>query len=276
MIRETNERTTVHKLWFGLQKEIQHDLWWDKLNPEISSLRTIVTGAEIIEIAQSITGGGPEQRNKWKEMQPVVQSAAMTPDEDRKCKQERGHSHKKGHQKESPKHQYQQAGPSQPKPEKHHNNKYNEHKANKAIRPKMSNEEQEQHKAEGLCFVCHKSSHCSWNCPERNKVPSKSDKPPGIQSFGGGVDFRDVKSQHELLKHSQGCELTINNIHLPGEGDELDANTNLNDLPEATTEDPETESNITLSEIGGDTSTEEDSQSYNPWIRDPLGHHAEE
>ena len=275
MIGETDERTKVHKLWFGLRKEIQHDLWRDKLNPEISSLRTIVVGAEIIEIAQSVMGGGPEQRNKRKEMQPVVQSTAMTPDGDRKCKQERGRSHKKGHQKESPKHQYQQAGPSQPKPEKHRNNKHNERKADKAIKPKMSNKEQEQHKAEGLCFVCHKSGHFSRNCPERNKVPSKSDKPPGIQSFGVGVDFGDVENQRELSKRSQGCELTINNIHLPGEGDELDANTDLNDLPEAMTEDPETESDITLSEIGGDTSTE-DSQSYNPWIGDPLGHRAEE
>ena len=27
MIREMDERTKVHKLWFGLRKEIQYDLW---------------------------------------------------------------------------------------------------------------------------------------------------------------------------------------------------------------------------------------------------------
>jgi len=83
MIGETDERAKVHKLWFGLRKEIQHDLWRDKLNPEISSLQTIIAGAEIIEIAQSVTGGGPEHKNKRKESQPIVRSAAMTPDGDR-------------------------------------------------------------------------------------------------------------------------------------------------------------------------------------------------
>jgi len=64
MIGETDECTKVHKLWFGLRKEIQHDLWRDKLNPEISSLRVVIMSAEIIEIAQSVTGGGPESKKK--------------------------------------------------------------------------------------------------------------------------------------------------------------------------------------------------------------------
>jgi len=162
MIGESDERTKVHKLWFGLRKEIQHDLWRDRLNLEISSLRSVIASAEIIEIAQSVTGGGPEQKNKRKEAQPTIRSAAMTPDGDRRRKQwERGRSRKKGHRKESPKYTYQQAEQSQPKPEKHHNNKYTEQKAGKSTRPKLNKEEQERHKAEGLCFICHKSGHFS-------------------------------------------------------------------------------------------------------------------
>ena len=38
MIGEMDKCTKVHKLWFGLHKEIQHNLWQDKLNLEISSL----------------------------------------------------------------------------------------------------------------------------------------------------------------------------------------------------------------------------------------------
>jgi len=95
MIGETDERTKVHKLWFGLRKEIQHDLWRDKLNPEISSLRAVIASAEIIEIAQSVTGGGPESKNKRRENSPVVRSAAMTPDGERRRKRERGRSAKK-------------------------------------------------------------------------------------------------------------------------------------------------------------------------------------
>ena len=50
-----DERTRVHKLWFGLRKEIQKELWRERLNPEISSLREVIAAAEIIEIAQSVT-----------------------------------------------------------------------------------------------------------------------------------------------------------------------------------------------------------------------------
>ena len=55
MIGEMDERTQVHKLWFGLRKEIQHDLWHEKLNPEISTLEDMIAAAENIEIAQSVT-----------------------------------------------------------------------------------------------------------------------------------------------------------------------------------------------------------------------------
>ncbi|KIO05447.1 hypothetical protein M404DRAFT_68327, partial [Pisolithus tinctorius Marx 270] len=53
MIGETNERTKVHKFWSGLRRELQRDLWKEKLNPEISTLKKVVASAEILEIAQS-------------------------------------------------------------------------------------------------------------------------------------------------------------------------------------------------------------------------------
>ncbi|KIM60767.1 hypothetical protein SCLCIDRAFT_26307 [Scleroderma citrinum Foug A] len=80
MIGEMDERTKVHKLWFGLRKEIQHDLWQDRLNLEISSLWSVIASAEIIEIAQSVTGGGPKLKNKRRENLPVVGSTTTTPD----------------------------------------------------------------------------------------------------------------------------------------------------------------------------------------------------
>ena len=80
MIGETDERTKVHKLWFGLHREIQHDLWRDKLNPKILLLWSIIADTEIIEIAQSVTGGGPEPKTKQRDTPPVIRSAAMTPD----------------------------------------------------------------------------------------------------------------------------------------------------------------------------------------------------
>ena len=86
MIGEMDECTKVHKLWFGLHREIQHDLWRDKLNPEILSLWSIIADAEIIEIAQSVTGGGPEPKTKQWDTPLVVRSAAMTPDGGRRHK----------------------------------------------------------------------------------------------------------------------------------------------------------------------------------------------
>jgi len=276
MIGEADERTKVHKLWFGLRKEIQHDLWRDRLNPEISSLRSVIASAEIIEIAQSVTGGGPEQKNKQKETQPVVRSAAMTPDGDRRHKrQERGRSKKKEHQKEPPKHQYQQPGPSQPKSERRDNYKRTEQKAGKVTKPKLSNEEQERHKAEGLCFVCHKPGHFSRNCPDRNKVPSASDKPPGVASFGIGVDFGDIEKQRELSTRSQDGDLTVSNINVLSEDDEIEDDSEPDNIPEVTSNDLGTESDISLSETDNETSTEEDSRSYNPWIGDLLGNRCE-
>ena len=273
MIGETDERTKVHKLWFGLRKEIQHDLWWDKLNPEISSLRAVIASAEIIEIAQSVTGGGPESKNKRRENPPVVRSAAMTPDGERRRKRERGCSAKKNDRKDYRGDQQPQAGPSQPRQEKRYN-KPTDRKVGKASRPKMSSEEQERHKAEGLCFICHKSGHFSRNCPERNKVASTSSKPPGVASFGIDLDFGDIENQRELSTRSRDCEVSANNIHVAVDANEDDENAESDDLPE--NNELDTESDIVLSDLGEGTSTEEDSRSYNPWIGDPLGYRAEE
>ena len=54
MIGEEDERTKVTKFWSGLQFEIQRDLWHDKLNPEVSSLKEVVAAAEIVEITRSV------------------------------------------------------------------------------------------------------------------------------------------------------------------------------------------------------------------------------
>jgi len=114
-------------------------------------------------------------------------------------------------------HRSKQVGPSQPKPEKWYNNKPTERKMDKSSKPKMSQEEREQHKTKGLCFVCHKSRHFSWNCPERNKVPSTWNKPPSVASFRIDVNFGDAENQRELSAHSQECGLMVNNINIPCE-----------------------------------------------------------
>ena len=55
LIGDISERDQVIKLWHGFNPYIQTDLWKDKLNPEKSSLKSVLAAAEIIEIAHSVT-----------------------------------------------------------------------------------------------------------------------------------------------------------------------------------------------------------------------------
>ena len=141
---------------------------------------------------------------------------------------------------------------------------------------KMSQEKQERHKAKGLCFICHKAGHFSRNCPERNKVPSTSNKPPGVASSGVNVDFGDVENQRELSMRSQESGLAANNIHIFSDAEELDDDSDSDNVLDAESDDFGVES-ITMSELTDDDTTEStNTGEYNPWIGDPLGLHAEE
>lgn len=105
--------------------------------------------------------------------------------------------------------------------------------------PKLSKDEQERHKSEGLCYICHKSGHFSRNCPDRHKVSSSS-KPPGVSSFGIDVDFGDVEAQRQLAI-SSGSDLKVmsNFIHLrgPGEPNTDDPDDDLPDLESVWSDD---------------------------------------
>ena len=54
MIGMINDREKVIKLWDGLDTSIQRALWRDGYNPEISSWDEVRTGAETIEISESV------------------------------------------------------------------------------------------------------------------------------------------------------------------------------------------------------------------------------
>ena len=65
-------------------------------------------------------------------------------------------------------------------------------------RPKMSREEHERHRAEGLCFRCHKPGHFTRNCPEANKEASTSK----VTSQNVDIDFGNIKSLREMSENS--------------------------------------------------------------------------
>jgi len=188
MIGETDERTQVHKLWFGLRKEIQHDLWREKLNPEISSLKDVIAAAEIIEIAQSVTS---ETNGKGRtKTSTAVRSAAATPDGGERAQRRSRRSsrrEKKHNDPKSGKTDGQSKGKGKDRPKK------------AGSKPKLSKDEQERHKSEGLCFNCHRAGHFSRNCPDLNKVTlsSTGSNPPGVTSFGVNIDYATIEEQRE-------------------------------------------------------------------------------
>ncbi|KIJ60873.1 hypothetical protein HYDPIDRAFT_46246, partial [Hydnomerulius pinastri MD-312] len=54
LIGDVSERDKVMKLWEGLNKYLQAELWKSHLNPETSRLAIVIEEAEIIEIAFSV------------------------------------------------------------------------------------------------------------------------------------------------------------------------------------------------------------------------------
>ncbi|KIN95766.1 hypothetical protein M404DRAFT_33908 [Pisolithus tinctorius Marx 270] len=205
MIGETDKCTKVHKFWSGLRKELQRDLWKEKLNLEVSSLKKISASAEILEIAQTVAESpephksGHKRRRKRK----------------RKFKGE-------GYRKEAA------------MPDNHNLGGKHTKRQDKRKRdtPKLSKEEQERHKAEGLCFICHKSGHFSRNCPDRQTVLNAS-KSSGVTSFGVGVDFRDIECQRQLASLSRHSpEVSLNFIQARGPTIQEDDGVPDDDLPD--------------------------------------------
>ena len=54
MIGDISPQDQVIKFWNGAKPAIQKELWRNKLNPELSSWRKVVSQAEIIEIAENV------------------------------------------------------------------------------------------------------------------------------------------------------------------------------------------------------------------------------
>ncbi|KIM69226.1 hypothetical protein SCLCIDRAFT_19845 [Scleroderma citrinum Foug A] len=189
MIGEMNECTQVHKLWFGLRKEIQHDLWHEKSNPEISTLEDVIAAAEIIEIAQSVT---LETNGKGRTKTPTaIHSTTATPDDGEqmwhrsRCSSRREKGPNNDSKSGKTDGQSKEKGKDRPK--------------KSGSKPKLSKDEQEKHKSEGLCFNCHQVGHFSRNCPDLNKVTSSSKglSPPGITTFRINIDYATIKEQRE-------------------------------------------------------------------------------
>ncbi|KIO10654.1 hypothetical protein M404DRAFT_20901 [Pisolithus tinctorius Marx 270] len=229
MIGETNECTKVHKFWSGLRKELQRDLWKEKLNPEISSLKKISASAEILEIAQTVAGDYTHRSKRRRSKHQTVGSAAASP--------ESPEPHKSGHKRRCErKRKFKGEGyrKEAATPDNHNSGGKRTKQQDKRKRdtPKLSKEEQERHKVEGLCFICHKLGHFSRNCPDRQTVLNAG-KSSGVMSFGVGVDFGDIECQRQLASSSRhGPEVSLNFIQARGPTIQEDDGVPDDDLPD--------------------------------------------
>ncbi|EJD32565.1 hypothetical protein AURDEDRAFT_132094, partial [Auricularia subglabra TFB-10046 SS5] len=60
-------------------------------------------------------------------------------------------------------------------------------------KPRMSKEERDRHRAEGLCFKCHKGDHIERDCPENHSV-----KPPHKSLRTMRFDIEECQTRHQL------------------------------------------------------------------------------
>jgi len=213
----------VHKLWKGLQCDIQKELWKEKLNPKTSSWKRVACHAKIIELSNSVGVYNPVQQN---------QGSSSCGDkkrfQDRSVKQCHNHDrHERfrgcktnsipgfsSMRKRSQEHQ------------EHGKQNYKDFK-----KSKLSEKEKEELRAANKCFNCKEVGHTTHTCPKRNNVAStSSNKPPGLQNYNieitshemgyletldattesnnslelGMIDFEGLTSSEEGSDQSQG------------------------------------------------------------------------
>ena len=226
-IGERNDRLKVDKFWKGLRKDFQRDLWKDKLNPEVLTLKEAVATAEVIEISRSVMSPPRESKPGRCYDGFVVRSTATTPEGMRDTRNRGPHCRHRG-QLSGNSNKPGAPGPKTFTPKVKAHTSYL--KKEVAPRLKLSKDEEARRKAEGLCFICSGSGHFSRNCPRRNKVASSSNgnAPPGVTSYGVDLDFGDIKCQRSLLKASaSGVHANLMDLF---ESD--DQNEDIDDLPE--------------------------------------------
>jgi len=267
-IGERNDQLKVDKFWKGLRWDYQRDLWKDKLNPEVSMLKEVVTAAEVIEILRSVMTGPRENKPGRRHDGIMVRSAATTPEGMKDTHPKGFRRHQRGQRGRT----HNKPGSSFPKshtPRTATNNTCaNYPKRHRTSRPKLSKDEEARCKAEGLCFVCSVTGHFSRNCPQRNKVASSSggNLPPGVTSYGVDIDFGDIKCQRGLSKASTSSVQAnlIESYESGSQGDDIDS------LPELMSDEyslTKDESSLATpaNTSGGDTSSEDAESEASEW-----------
>ena len=201
MIGSIQKQEQVLKFWNSTRPSIQKELWQNKLNPELSSWREVVTQAEIIKIAENVAecrdrrsgqssqvsgaaSGSGRSSSKIKN-QPVDRSVrAVTFGSWHKTHGKHGkklfHQAREGSQRGSTSHS--QSGTSTGKgkfksgsvpPNAH------QHRPSQPWwTPQLSDKEKSEYRAARRCFSYGKEGHMSRNCPDNAAVCLQGQGPP--------------------------------------------------------------------------------------------------
>ncbi|TFK48034.1 hypothetical protein OE88DRAFT_596016 [Heliocybe sulcata] len=195
MLGVDSERDRVTKLWDGLNKDIQSELWRNRLNPEVSTWEEVVKAAEIIELSFSVNKTSPRDDKRSSESNKQKSGSSKTNRTHRDNKQS-------GAGKDRPKVEQRPGASSGPSGSR---------SSGSGWRPQLSNKEREELKASGKCFKCQETGHLARNCPKGLNVKSnKSGKAPGLTNFNVEMDLQEAEELRGLADTTE----TINDITL--------------------------------------------------------------
>ena len=79
-IGERNDCLKIDNFWKGPWKDFQCDLWKDKLNLKVLSLKEVMVTAEVIKISRSVMIGFRKSKPSKCQDGTVIRSVAMAPE----------------------------------------------------------------------------------------------------------------------------------------------------------------------------------------------------
>ncbi|CAA7257325.1 unnamed protein product [Cyclocybe aegerita] len=222
-IGEVGEREQVLKLWFGLRKDIQSELWMSGLHPDTSSWDEVRARAEVVEIAMNVSS---TTRNRGQSMPTSRQHenrnssrVTFTPNSSHSSRRPHHSCCDHGRTDRFPRHRAPQ--PANPGNNQDYRSSQIALMNNRAIYPgaqsgsrrdrprdcprdrhqdgKATNQLSERGVAErragNWCFQCNEVGHWERNCPQGKTVQSGSNRPPGVPNYN--INVQDTGNDSE-------------------------------------------------------------------------------
>ncbi|KAK7683260.1 hypothetical protein QCA50_013522 [Cerrena zonata] len=214
MVGPTKKKQRVLRLWQGLNKSIQRELWKARLSPLRSSWRRVLRNAEYIEASRRVgeSLGGPHSSAKsgGNQRNPTGFKRSHPPSHGNNLRPSRMHENSRqisGRQKADFKggrrhmQSGKQQGPSRP--------------------AQLSEKEKDELRAANKCFICKEPGHFSRNCPQASVMRSnRRGKPPGVPAYSMEPDFSRVEALQELADSTVHLdEIILNSISLEDNDD---------------------------------------------------------